>query len=154
MWPQGYFKLIWPSSFLNSTGGWEFGSNVWLGLIGIVHLYTTLWSTYKKLWKITIFHGKTHYFNGHFPAYKLLTLPEGIASKEIECWHWTQILIRWFIHIFSVTPGKSTVNDPVFKAIPLVVSLIFQPKTRVNMWKFAGDLNQVESPTPVEQCEL
>ena len=26
----------------------------------------TLWWTYKKLWKITIFHGKIHYFYGHF----------------------------------------------------------------------------------------
>ena len=27
----------------------------------------TLWWTYKKQWKITIFHGKIHYFYGHFP---------------------------------------------------------------------------------------
>ena len=27
---------------------------------------STLWKTYKKLWKITMFNGKIHYFYGHF----------------------------------------------------------------------------------------
>ena len=48
---------------------------VWLprGLAGISrhivrqHCPTTLWWTYKKQWKITIFNGKIHDFYGHFP---------------------------------------------------------------------------------------
>ena len=32
----------------------------------------TLWQTYKKLWKITMFNGKINYFYGHFQVRKLL----------------------------------------------------------------------------------
>ena len=40
-------------------------------------LESTLWWTYKKLWKITIFNGKIHYFYGHFQL-QTVSSPEGI----------------------------------------------------------------------------
>ena len=39
---------------------WGFWPNIWL-----LFIQATLWWTYKKLWKSTIYGGKTHYFYGH-----------------------------------------------------------------------------------------
>ena len=39
-------------------------------------LIITLWWTYKKQWKITIFNGKIHYFYGHVPLLFVCS-PEG-----------------------------------------------------------------------------
>jgi len=35
----------------------------------------------KKLWKITIFHGKIHYFNGHFPV-RFLYVYQRVSGSE------------------------------------------------------------------------
>ena len=56
--------------------------------------HRTLWWTNILLWKITIFHGKIHYFNGHFPLLFVCS-PEG--TQKFHQKRGPQKWCAWFL---------------------------------------------------------
>ena len=85
----GYTTIVFMIKFSHST------DRAWLGIVTYprMHLahclcpavsifWSTLWWTNILLWKITIFHGKIHYFYGHFQL-QTVSSPEGMCHMPM-----------------------------------------------------------------------